>query len=130
MKKKTKEKKSKLWQLVTQKWLEQIPSNLECRLPWLAGNSVATLDPIGSGITEIQRCENDVFFLPVNIPTVWRTSFLGRTTHYRVLILRVKKILCYTSMETGKVDIRPDVAWLTQVYYAHVQQQKGGRLWL
>ena len=27
---------------------------------------------------------NDVFFLPVNILTVWRAVFLGRTTHYRV----------------------------------------------
>ena len=24
-------------------------------------------------------CENDVFFLPVNILTVWRDGFLGRT---------------------------------------------------
>ena len=29
-------------------------------------------------------CENDVFFLPVNILKVWRAGFLGRTTHYRV----------------------------------------------
>ena len=35
------EKKSKLWQLVSQKWLRRFPSNLECRLPWLVENSVA-----------------------------------------------------------------------------------------
>ena len=40
-------KKSKLWQLVFWKWLERFPLNLECRLPWLAGNSVANLVPIG-----------------------------------------------------------------------------------
>ena len=41
------EKKSKLWQLVSRKWLERFPSNLVCRLPWLAGNAVANLAPIG-----------------------------------------------------------------------------------
>ena len=40
------EKKTKLWQLVSRKWLERFPSNLECRLPWLAGNCVANLGPI------------------------------------------------------------------------------------
>ena len=30
---KNKEKKSKLWQLVTRKWLARFPSNLVCRLP-------------------------------------------------------------------------------------------------
>ena len=40
---KTKKKKTKLWQLVSRKWLERFPSNLECRLPWLAGNCVANL---------------------------------------------------------------------------------------
>ena len=41
-------------------------------------------------ITEIQRCENDVFVLPVNILTVWRAGFLGRTTHYRVTFVPSK----------------------------------------
>ena len=44
--KKNEEKKTKLWQLVSRKWLERFPSNLECRLPWLAGNCVANLVPI------------------------------------------------------------------------------------
>ena len=44
---KNKEKKSKFWQLVSRKWLERFRSNLECRLPWKAGNSVANLVPIG-----------------------------------------------------------------------------------
>ena len=35
------------------------------------------------GSTELRRCENSVFFLPVNILTVLR-QLLGRTTHYRV----------------------------------------------
>ena len=84
--KEKKRKKSKLWQLVSRKWLERFPSKLECRLPWLVGNSVVNLVPIGEGITEIQRCENDVFFLLVNIPTLWRAGFLGRTAYYRVLM--------------------------------------------
>ena len=59
-------------------------SNLECGLPYLADTSVATLVSIRQGITELQRCENCVYFLPVNILTVWRAGFLGRTTHYRM----------------------------------------------
>ena len=31
--KKTKKKKTKLWPLISRKWLEWFPSNLECRLP-------------------------------------------------------------------------------------------------
>ena len=42
---KDEEEKTKLWHLV-RKWLERFPSNLECRLPWLAGNCVANLVPI------------------------------------------------------------------------------------
>ena len=45
--KKSEEKKSKLWQLVSRKWLERFPSNLVCRLSWQAGNSVVNLVPIG-----------------------------------------------------------------------------------
>ena len=44
---KNEEKKSKLWQLVSRKWLEGFPSNWVCRLPWLAGYYVANLVPIG-----------------------------------------------------------------------------------
>ena len=73
-------KKLKLWQIVSQKWLEQFPSNLACGLPLLENNSAANLGPIGYGIIKIQRCENDVFFHSVNIPMVWRTGFLGHTT--------------------------------------------------
>ena len=81
---KNEEKKPKLWPLVSRKWLERFSSNLECGLLYLAGISVATLVSIGLGITELQRCENRVYFLPVNILTVWRAGFLGRTTYYRV----------------------------------------------
>ena len=59
-------------------------SNLVCGLPSLTGTSLANLVPIGLGITELHRCENCIFFLPVNILTVWHAGFLGRTTHYRV----------------------------------------------
>ena len=41
------EKKPKLWPLVSRKWLEKFSSNLECRLPYLVGTSVATLVSIG-----------------------------------------------------------------------------------
>ena len=43
---KDEEKKTKLWQLVSRKWLERFSSNLECRLPLLADNWVANLVPI------------------------------------------------------------------------------------
>ena len=44
MKKKHNEKvKMKFWPLVSQKCLEQFSSNLVCRLPYLAGTSVANL---------------------------------------------------------------------------------------
>ena len=44
---KNEEKKPKLWPLVSRKWLERFSSNLVCRLPYLAGISVATLVLIG-----------------------------------------------------------------------------------
>ena len=44
---KNEEKTLKLWRLVSRKWLERLPSNLECKLPWLVGKSVAKLVPIG-----------------------------------------------------------------------------------
>ena len=40
-------KKTKLWSLVSRKWLERFSSNLECGLPYLAGTSVTTLVSIG-----------------------------------------------------------------------------------
>ena len=82
-KRKTK-KKTKLWPLVSRKWPEQFSSNLECSLPYRAGTCAAKLVSIRSGITELQRCENHVYSLPVTILTVWRAGFLGRMTHYRV----------------------------------------------
>ena len=69
---KKRRKKTKLWPLVSRKWLERFSSNLECGLPYLAGTSVATLVLIGYGITELQRCENRVYFFPVNILSVAR----------------------------------------------------------
>ena len=44
---KTKKKNPKRWSLVSRKWLERISSNLDCRLPYLAGNTVANLVSIG-----------------------------------------------------------------------------------
>ena len=39
---------------------------------------------IQEGSMEIHMRENCVLFLPVNILTMWCTSFLGCTTHYHV----------------------------------------------
>ena len=80
--KKNEEIKTKLWPLISQKRLRRFPSNLVCGVAYLADTSVVKLVPIGYEIMELQRCENHVFFLPVNILTVWRAGFLGRTTHY------------------------------------------------
>ena len=44
---KNEEKKSKLWPLVSRKWLKRFSSNLVCGLLYLAGISVATLVLIG-----------------------------------------------------------------------------------
>ena len=44
---KNEEKKTKLWPLVSRKWLERFSSNLVSGLPYLAGISVATLVLIG-----------------------------------------------------------------------------------
>ena len=44
---KNEEIKTKLCSLVSRKWLERLPSNLVCRLPLLAGTSLANLVPIG-----------------------------------------------------------------------------------
>ena len=61
---KNEEKKTKLWPIVSRKWMERFSSTLECGLPYLAGTSVAALVSIGLGITELQRCEiTFTFFL-------------------------------------------------------------------
>ena len=78
---KKRRKNPKLWPLVSGKRLERFSSNLECRLPYLADNSVANLVSIELGVTELQRCENPIFFLPISILTAWCANFLGRTTH-------------------------------------------------
>ena len=39
--------KTKFFSLVSRKWLERFSSNLVCRLPLLAGTSLANLVPIG-----------------------------------------------------------------------------------
>ena len=44
---KNKEIKTKFCSLVSRKWLERLSSNLVCRLPLLAGTSLANLVPIG-----------------------------------------------------------------------------------
>ena len=86
---KNKEIKMTFWSLISQNCLEQFSSNLVCRLPYLASTYVANLIPIGEGITELHRCENYIFFLPVNILTVWRAGFLGHTTLPCVLIRKL-----------------------------------------
>ena len=44
---KNEEIKTKFCSLVSRKWLERFSSNLVCRLPLLAGTSLANLAPIG-----------------------------------------------------------------------------------
>ena len=44
---KNEEIKTKFCLLVSRKWLERFSSNLVCRLPLLAGTSLANLVPIG-----------------------------------------------------------------------------------
>ena len=44
---KNEEIKTKFCSLVSRKWLERFSSNLVCRLPLLAGTSLANLVPIG-----------------------------------------------------------------------------------
>ena len=44
---KNKEIKAKFCSLVSRKWLERFSSHLVCRLPLLAGTSLANLVPIG-----------------------------------------------------------------------------------
>ena len=66
---KNEEIKTKFCSLVSRKWLERFSLNLVCRLPELADTSVANLVPIGEESIELHRCENCVFFLPVNILT-------------------------------------------------------------
>ena len=63
---------------------ERFCSNLECGVLKLEGMYTAKFILFHQGSTELRRCENCVFFLPVNILTGLRAGFLGRTTHYRV----------------------------------------------
>ena len=44
---KNEEIKTKFCSLVSRKWLDRFSSNLVCRVPYLAGTSVAHLVPIG-----------------------------------------------------------------------------------
>ena len=50
----------------------------------MADESTAKIVVFCKDNTELRMHENHIFFLPVNILTVLSTSFLGRTTHYRV----------------------------------------------
>ena len=55
------------------------------------------------GSTELRRCENCVFFLPVNILTGLRAGFLGRTTHYRVSCAFIPPSVCQISRQSDIV---------------------------
>ena len=52
-------------------------SNLECRVLKLEGVSTAKIVLFHQGSTELRRCENCVFFLPVNILTGVTRRLLG-----------------------------------------------------
>ena len=73
----------------------------ECR-------STANLVPIGEGIMKLRICVKiniaSVFFLPVNIPTMWCAGFLGLLDvhHYTLLGLhKHKEITLEESMKAG-----------------------------
>ena len=57
--------------------LEAIRSNLECGVLTLEGVSTAKIVLFHQGSTELRRCENCVFFLPVNILTGVTRRLLG-----------------------------------------------------
>ena len=106
------ERKPKLWPLVFRKWLEWFSSNLECGLPYLAGTSVATLVSIGQRITELQRCENRIYFLPViysrcgapaslaerhtTVCLDHRKHFTGMIVGYSSMQKKKKTLCCFT----------------------------------
>ena len=90
---KNEEKEPKLWRLVSRKWLERFSSNLECALPYLAGTTAATLVLIGYGITELQRCENRIYFLPVKVCIIPRNG-TERNGIFRSIILRNGTCYC------------------------------------
>ena len=50
----------------------------------VAGVCNIKIIPIRKGSMELHKHENHIFFLPINILTVWCASFLGCMTHYRV----------------------------------------------
>ena len=55
-----------------------------CGLPYLVDSYNKKMVCFGEGVMELYMCENAIFFLPVNMPTVWCTGFLGHMTHYHV----------------------------------------------
>ena len=52
-------------------------SNLECGVLKVEGVSIVKIVLFHQGITELRRCENCVFFLPVNILTGVARRLLG-----------------------------------------------------
>ena len=56
--------------------------------------------------TEICMSENCVFFLPVNILTVWCTGFLGHTTHYRVSWFSFSHYTAYCSISWSTLPFK------------------------
>ena len=83
-KKKKNEETKPIFEVAYRERLKRFRSNLECGVLKVEGVSTAKVVLFHQGSTELRRCENCVFFLPVNILTGLRAGFLGRTTHYRV----------------------------------------------
>ena len=59
-------------------------SNLVCGVLALVGVSTVKIFLFHKGSTELWRCENCIFFLPVNVLTGVVCWLLSRTTCYRV----------------------------------------------
>ena len=69
--------RKKTKKLISRECLQRFRSNLECGVLKLEGVSTAKIVLFHQGGTELRRCENCVFFLPVNILTGVARRLLG-----------------------------------------------------
>ena len=79
-----------------------VVNTIKC-LPYLEDSYNAKMVCFGEGAIELCTSEKAVFFIPVNMLTVWCAGFVGCTTRYRVsrytheiLNIRPSEILCET----------------------------------
>ena len=62
---------------ISRKWLLQILSNSLCGVPYLGDSYNAKIVCFGEEAMELCMREKAVFFIPVNILTVWSPAFLA-----------------------------------------------------